>query len=374
MRPAVKSIAELERDGAIVEIQDGNHGGSHPKSAEFVPDGIPFIMASDIDADGHIDLNGCAKLAPERAGRLRIGFAQSGDVLLTHKGSVGRVALLGNVDPYVMLTPQVTYYRVNDKLLCPKFLVQAFRSPGVQQQLNSLSAQSTRPYISISTQRHIQLPWVPLNIQQRIADILSAYDELIEVNTRRIAALEEIARRLFDEWFVKLRFPGRSAEVARHSTPVGWSEGEVGSLARFVSRGIAPKYDDDATTLVVNQKCIRDGRLSFGPSRRQSRKTPVEKMVTRFDVLINSTGVGTLGRVAQTLSIPVPTTVDTHVTIVRPAEDVDPYFFGIQLIALQTQFERAGKGSTGQTELSRDAIKTMPVVIPPSRFNDSLDD
>jgi type I restriction enzyme S subunit len=73
-------------------------------------------------------------------------------------------------------------------------------------------------------------------------------------------------------------------------------------------------------------------------------------------VLINSTGVGTLGRVAQVLQDIKDCTVDSHVTIVRPSESVDADFLGLQLFELQGHFESLGQGATGQTELGREAI------------------
>ncbi|WP_291075203.1 restriction endonuclease subunit S [Hyphomonas sp.] len=196
------TIGELEQLGAILAIQDGNHGNDHPKATEYVERGIPFIMASDVCHDT-INLEGAKKLPFERTEKLRVGFALPGDVLLTHKGSVGRVAIVPDVDPYIMLTPQVTYYRVNSAILDRGFLSHSFRSPQFQAQLDSDSAQSTRAYIGITAQRKLRIPFPPLPIQRRIAGILSAYDDLIEVNMRRIKALEEMSRRTYEEWFGK---------------------------------------------------------------------------------------------------------------------------------------------------------------------------
>ena len=110
-RPARISIGDLERQGAILQIQDGNHGEKHPVSADYVDAGIPFVMAKDV-TDGSVDVNTCKFLTEEQADSLRIGVARPGDVLLTHKGTVGSVAVVPPVGDYVMLTPQVTYYRV----------------------------------------------------------------------------------------------------------------------------------------------------------------------------------------------------------------------------------------------------------------------
>ena len=95
---------------------------------------------------------------------------------------------------------------------------------------------------------------------------------------------------------------------------------DSGALTSFISRGIAPKYDDAGPGIVINQKCVRNGRLSLGPARHQSKEVPKDKAVRIWDVLINSTGEGTLGRVAQIQEGIANCTVDSHLTIVRPHE------------------------------------------------------
>nr|CAD6604015.1 specificity protein S [Rhizobium sp. TCK] len=364
------TIQQLIDAKAIVAVQDGNHGGQHPKSREYTSTGIPFVMASDLTTDGRVDLENVTRLPKERCDRLRIGFTVDGDVLLTHKGTVGLAAIVRGAQPYWMLTPQVTYYRVNPELLNNKYLLYCFRSNDFQSQLANISAQSTRPYVSISTQRSLSIPWCDVNLQGQIASFLSAYDDLIEVNQRRIAILEDMARRLFDEWFVRFSFPGHEGvplvETALGMVPDGWKPGTISDLSSFISRGLAPKYDDEASSLVINQKCIRDQALNLSPARKQSKPIPQSKLVIDGDILINSTGVGTLGRVAQLLGTLPGATVDTHVTIVRAAEEVDLHYFGLQLLQLQPHFERQGIGATGQTELSRTAIADTGIIIPPS--------
>lgn len=197
------TIAELESSGAILGIQDGNHGEKHPVAADYVATGVPFIMASDIADDG-INFDICKFLAKRHADSLRVGFARPGDVLLTHKGTVGRSTVVPAVDGYIMLTPQVTYYRVDPKLLDATYLAYAFRTPEFQAQLASISAQSTRPYVSLSTQRALQVVVWPIDKQRRLGSTLSAYDQLLKNNTRRIQILEEMARVIYDEHCVRL--------------------------------------------------------------------------------------------------------------------------------------------------------------------------
>lgn len=99
--------------------------------------------------------------------------------------------------------------------------------------------------------------------------------------------------------------------------------------------------------------------------RRQSKDFKEEKLVQNGDVLINSTGTGTLGRVAQCWIDIKDCTVDTHVTIVRPKKEVCSFWFGYCLLAMETIFEGMGEGATNQKELKRDLVGALNVVTPP---------
>ena len=240
-----RRIKDLIADGAILGLQDGNHGEKHPTAADYVEEGIPFLMARDFQ-DGQIDLEGACKIPKSLGDSLRIGFAYPGDVLLTHKGTVGLVAIVPPVHDYVMLTPQVTYYRTDPAKLLNGYLKYAFQSPFFRDQLNSFSAQSTRPYIGITAQKELHIDFPPRPVQQRIAGILSAYDDLIENSQRRIKILESMARALYREWFVNFRFPGHEGHPCVASPlgeiPKSWGAVPFTEIADVLSGG-TPKTD-----------------------------------------------------------------------------------------------------------------------------------
>jgi type I restriction enzyme S subunit len=204
----------------------------------------------------------------------------------------------------------------------------------------------------------------PPSVQDDIADVLSAYDELMANNRRRIELLEEAARLLYREWFVCLRFPGHEHTRLNNGIPESWERKPLGEYSSFLKRGIAPHYDDDAAGLVINQKCIRNGRLNLNLARHQSREFAPERQVEVGDVLVNSTGEGTLGRIAQLKSHVDNCTVDTHVTIVRPKPGIPIHYFGMAVMAWESQFSTMGRGATNQTELSPGQIGESPILIP----------
>lgn len=131
-------------------------------------------------------------------------------------------------------------------------------------------------------------------------------------------------------------------------------------ITLMIKRGITPKYTDVKGIEVINQRCIRDSRINLELVRlndTDKRKISEEKYLQKYDVLVNSTGVGTLGRVAQYLiSEKTKRTVDSHVTIVRPIKNIDPIYFGYAIRNEEILIESLGEGSTGQTELSRHRL------------------
>lgn len=141
----------------------------------------------------------------------------------------------------------------------------------------------------------------------------------------------------------------------------GWQQHKLGEVCLFLNRGTSPKYLDEGGICVLNQKCIRDHAINYEPSRRHDAKTKIvstERFVHLGDVLVNSTGTGTLGRVAQVRKEPEePTTVDSHVTIVRPKPGMFHLdFFGYMLVVIEDAIKEAGEGCGGQTELARSVL------------------
>lgn len=164
-----------------LKIQDGNHGELHPTAQDYVTSGIPFIMANNLSR-GCVDLSSCSYLTESRCEQLRIGFAKAGDMLLSHKGTVGQVAIIPSVidEKYWMLTPQTTYYRWNQNAYS-KFYFYYFQSSSVKCQLELMGGkQSTRSYVGLLSQKEIIIPYPPLFEQKDIAVYLDKVSEKID--------------------------------------------------------------------------------------------------------------------------------------------------------------------------------------------------
>lgn len=158
-------------------------------------------------------------------------------------------------------------------------------------------------------------------------------------------------------------------------TMAEWIEKTLGEVTAFITKGIPPKYVDrenQDTVRVLNQKCNRDFEISYVESRLHNmslKKVPSEKMLHAGDVLINSTGTGTAGRVAQILEVPVPTTIDGHMILIRPTDEVDTLYYGYAIKGYQKKIESLAEGSTGQTEINRQRLQDEIIIRFPKNKN-----
>ena len=155
-----------------------------------------------------------------------------------------------------------------------------------------------------------------------------------------------------------------------------WHEVPLRELVGYISKGIAPSYAEEAsetTIRVLNQKCNRNFRISYGDSRLHDtlkKKVPPERYVKPDDILINSTGAGTAGRIAQIEDVPSATTIDGHMIVIRSNGKVTQKFLGYALKAHQWEVLQLDEGSTGQTELNRDRLLDEIMINYPVSFDE----
>ena len=356
--------------------------GSAVSSKHFVDDGVPMIRGSNLSTDVGTRLNDdkIVLLSREVAAKFERSTVRSGDLVFTCWGTIGQIGLIDETsehERYIVSNKQMKL-TPNPDLVDSRFLYYALSSSDNLSQVQGQAIGSAVPGFNLGQLRQIRVSIPSVEAQLSITSILKSFDDLIDSNRRRIEILEEMARLLYREWFVQFRFPADEpvdiVDSASGPIPAGWVSTTLGAFSAYVNRGIAPKFDDESQAVVINQRCIRDHRIGLQNARRHIKKVPPDKYVGLGDVLVNSTGVGTLGRVAPVRWPMEDTTVDSHVTIVRPGASVDIDYFAELVLDLEPVFESMGVGSTGQTELARARISEIAIAVPPSdlqrRFGD----
>ena len=347
---------------SIDELGHVSRGRSRhrPRDAAHLYGGsFPFIQTGDVK-HANLYVTEYSQTYSE-AGLAQSKMWKAGTLCITIAANIADTAILGIdacfPDSVIGFIPDQD--KANARFI--KYLFDAL----LQRQYKTFTQGAAQDNLSQAKLLSLKFPIPGLSEQQYIAGILSAYDDLIENNRRRIQLLEQAARLLYKEWFVHLRFPGHEHVKINKGVPDGWGKLTIGEASSLLRRGITPKYDEEAKGLVINQKCIRNRLVNMSLTRRQSKEVPPSKMVQYGDVLINSTGEGTLGRVAQFLSQIENCTVDSHITIARPAESIPKLYFGYRISLMEDYLTKMGRGATNQTELSKDTIADIPFILPP---------
>ncbi|ADU26056.1 restriction endonuclease subunit S [Ethanoligenens harbinense] len=162
------------------------------------------------------------------------------------------------------------------------------------------------------------------------------------------------------------------------STTSVWKTEPLRNVVSYITKGVPPvyaPYESETTVRVLNQKCNRNFSISYTESRLHDlskRNVPYGKYLCDNDILINSTGTGTAGRVAQLYCVPCPTIVDGHMIIVRAINDIVPRYLGYAMKAHQAEILQLDEGSTGQTELNRERLLSEIEISYPVSLDEQL--
>lgn len=216
--------------------------GSSIKVETFVPNGIPVISGVHLKGNRLEDIE-YNFVTEEHANRLFNANVYRGDVIFTHAGNIGAVAYIPNNSRYerYILSQRQFYLRCNTSKLLPEFITYYFKSPIGKKKLLANTSSVGVPSIAqpVSYLRSIEIDIPDINEQHAIAEILSAFDDKIELNRQMNQTLEAIAQAMFKEWFVKFNFPGCDGQLV-DGLPQGWRVGKLGDLISLSKDTISP--------------------------------------------------------------------------------------------------------------------------------------
>ena len=301
------------------------------------------------------------KIPPER-------YVKPDDILInsTGAGTAGRIAQIEDVPSATTIDGHMTLIRSNGKVT-QKFLGYALKAHQweVLQLDEGSTGQTELNRDRLLDEIMINYP-VSFDEQNAIVCTLESIDRKLIVNEQLNDNLMQQAVTIFKSWFVEYS-PFDGIE------PKEWETVNLEKITSLISRGIAPKYSDNSDQIVINQKCIRNHMIDLSQARTHTPKVINEKWLRFGDLLINSTGDGTLGRAAQVWFQPQNITVDSHVTVVRPAKENLIFYIGLWGVLHEREIESLHTGSTGQTELPKERVKALELHLPDNgtldRFN-----
>ena len=276
-------------------ISDGDHLPP-PKSDS----GVPFVTIANIDATNHIDFGNTMFVPYEYYNNLNdIRKAKFNDILYSVVGSFGKPVLIKENKPFAFQR-HIAILRPNNGIVDSRFLYYVMLSRDFYMQADTVAIGAAQRTISLTALRNMEVELPPMEIQHRIATILSRYDSLIENYQKQIKLLEEAAQRLYKEWFVDLRFPGHENTKIVDGVPEGWEKKRLNNLVNLQS-GYAFKsstFEESGQYKIVTIKNVKDGlfdgdNVSFIKSIPE--KMPAHCLLQTGDILLSLTG--NVGRV-----------------------------------------------------------------------------
>ena len=226
-------------------ISDGDHLPP-PKSNS----GVPFVTIANIDATNHIDFGNTMFVPLEYYNNLNdIRKAKCNDILYSVVGSFGKPVLIKENIPFAFQR-HIAILRPNNEIADSRFLYYVMLSRDFYMQADTVAIGAAQRTISLTALRNMEVELPSMEIQHRIANILSRYDSLIENYQKQIKLLEEAAQRLYKEWFVDLRFPGHENTKIVDGVPEGWEKKSItdvleikyGKDHKLLKEGTIPVY------------------------------------------------------------------------------------------------------------------------------------
>ena len=213
--------------------------------SEYVETGVPFYRSKEIiESSNGQAISEPLFISQEKYDEIKrnFGVPQPGDMLLTSVGTIGVPYIVKEGDYFYFKDGNLTWFRKFNGKLIPQYLYYWIRSAEGQGVLNNTTIGSSQKALTIASLKGLEIPCPPVDVQNRIVEILSEYDDLIENNQKQIKLLEEAAQRLYKEWFVDLRFPGHETIPTTDGIPEGWARYKFSEIASIMSGG-TPKTD-----------------------------------------------------------------------------------------------------------------------------------
>lgn len=369
-------------DGGSAQIQTGPFG-TQLKASDYTSEGTPVINVRNIGL-GRLRAEKLEFLGEEMTERLATHLIAAGDIVFGRKGAVDRHLYVTEEQHGWIQGSDCIRLRFSDVNIIPRFISYAFLVETHQTwMLNQAGNKATMASLNQDIIKRIPVRLPPPDTQQRIAAILSAYDDLLENNRRRMALLEDAARQLYREWFVRLRFPGHEHTTITNGIPEGWERRPLGEITTKIGSGFTPRggasiYLSDGTPLIRSQNVyddsFEDDGLAFVGEEHAAALAGVT--VESRDILLNITGAS-VARCCMAPERYLPARVNQHVMIVRvdPSE-ADPFFVHRAVNSDERKrqlLSYAQKGSTREA-LTKQMVRDFEILLPSRNLMEQFGD
>ena len=355
--------------GQLAEIIDGDRGKNYPKQDEFYPQGYClFLNIGNVTKEG-LTFEENQFITKEKDEALRKGKLKRGDIVYTTRGTVGNAGYYNSNVPYenVRINSGMVILRANGEIVDARFLYQILKSEYYRPYFKQYCTGSAQPQLPIKNFSQIYLNVPDIKTQHRIADIVSAYDDLIKNNQRQIKLLEEAAQRLYKEWFVDLRFPGHENTKIVDGVPEGWRVASIADICDTVGGGtpstkIQSYYEKGDILWVTPTDITRNFSLALLDTEKkitpEGLKNSSANMLPAETILMTSrASVGFFGMCKYEVC-----TNQGFISCIPKRENLQMYL----LFNLKSRVEEIRQKAGGSTylEISKTVFRELKIILP----------
>ena len=357
--------------GQLADIIDGDRGKNYPKQNEFSSHGYClFLNAGNVTRTG-FSFEENLFITREKDNLLRKGKLQRGDIVYTTRGTVGNAAFYSEAVPFenIRINSGMVILRCHEDVVDKRYLYQILKSEFYRPYFKKYCTGSAQPQLPIMNFSKIELNIPEIETQRRIADILSAYDDLIENNQKQIKLLEEAAQRLYKEWFVDLRFPGYENTKIVDGVPEGWEPCILDDVIEFNPK---VRLDKDRvkhfvpmSALSTSSMVIDMNEISETTSNSGSKFQNGDTLLARITPCLEN------GKTAFVHGLEFAEgAVGSTEYIVMRSKKLNPYM--VYLISRTNGFRQSAinsmSGSDGRQRVNADKIKALAYLLPPAKL------
>jgi type I restriction enzyme S subunit len=339
--------------------------------SDYVSEGIPFYRSKEvIEKSNGNDISLELFIRKEQFENIKgkFGAPEENDILLTSVGTIGVPYKVRKDELFYFKDGNLTWIRKFKGEADPSFLLHWLKSELGQQKILQNTIGSSQPALTIAAIKKIKLQLPPLPTQQRIASILSAYDDLIEVNNRRIKLLEETARELYKEWFVRMRFPGYKDAKFVKGVPEGWEVKRIAEVFEILGGGTPstakPEYWDGNVNWFTPTDITGASGIFLSESSNkiseQGLKESSAKLFPPYSIMMTSRA--TIGAVGINT---MPGCTNQGFITCLPNKNIPYTFLYFWILMNKEIFEMLGTGSTF-LEITKGTFKKIKMLLPKS--------
>ena len=265
-------------------IQTGPFG-SQLHMSDYSDEGIPVVMPKDM-LNGKISEISIARVSEEHVNRLSRHKVADGDILYARRGDIGRCVYISEKENGWLCGTGCLKLEIDRNKADPMFLFLQLQNPSIISLIENRAVGATMPNLNTEILKKVSIKLPPLPTQQKIASILSAYDNLIQNYKKQIEALQTAASELYKEWFVRFRFPGYQTAEFENGIPEGWRIETANKLFNITIGKTPPRAEQEWFSTSENDvKWVSISDMNQGLFIENTNEKLTKAAVDKFHVI-----------------------------------------------------------------------------------------